>query len=705
MTQTGSDERYELKEVVGRGGMSTVYRAYDTAAEMEIAVKVLHEHLADDEAMVEAFEGEARLMRDIDEPGVVNVFGVTDIDGRPAIAMEYCGGGSLDRRLARRGRFEEAEAIEIITPILTTLDGLHDRGIIHRDIKPQNVLFDDRDRPRLIDFGIGQADELIEVEDAGQVGTVEYMAPERIDGLAVDGRSDLYSAGVMLFELVCGHVPYRADAASAVMRMHREAPVPDPELFAPDVSRRVRRGIRRSLQKHPEQRFDRARDMQEVVAGRRRLRDDIPSHPDWTTLKEVYGGESTTIAPVETEGWEWVVFAVDYDDFDDDDAEALGEIVAEHGEHLAVDRGRIRRFVDVMRTGTTVDELLDEEDDEDDASRRSAIKWRQMLSAYGVARGLSRQGAEQLVERLEAIGIIARFARRRRRRRTPAIWSKIFSPDNLAATSIAAVLSGVVLYLMAAQRVAEESGQMSPALMVGFLGICAVVAVTSAWAASAGMIAELWRSNFSRRYLLDFCRTSTDLDDDVPVERRHVELLGTIESPRIAASFDRAMTMSLYLREILDERDIDGGDVDGIVDSVTSLARRIVDVEATVAAVRPGELAHRIRQLDGRIAASDEIDAVDDMMANKQRLREQLEARDRARQQLQKYGQRLLDIATRLEKMVRRFRRDGDERPSATDGDDIEATTLELEELTILDFDDPAFEKTLEIVEETVVRR
>lgn len=675
---------------------------------MDVALKVLHEHLVGDEPMVHAFRREAELMRLVEHPGVVRVFGTTEVDGRPAIAMEFCAGGTLSERLIEGGALEQTRAVEIMVVLLDALDVLHDHGIVHRDVKPHNILFDDSDRPKLIDFGIGQADELI-ADDAGQIGTVEYMAPERIDGLAIDGRSDVYSAGVVLFEMVCGQVPYRADSASAVMRMHREGEPPHPELFADGLLPRVSEAIRRAMSTHPEQRFDSAGQMKRVLDGSRPMRDSPSDHPTWEALAETYGGDSPLIADVEAEQAEWVVFVVDYDDFGSRAARQLREIFDEHREHLAVPDTRVRNLTDVVRAGTTVAELLESPDEtaEDGAqARRDEIRWRQMFGAYGVARGLSKRGAERLVEQLEEIGIVARFARRRRRRRTPTLLSRVFSPDHLAATAIITVICGVVVYLMAAQRFAEEGGQMSPALAAGFLAVCAVAAITSAWAASAEMISELWRSKFSRRYLLDFSRTSADIGGDSAVGRRHVELAGSIRSPRIAASFRRALNMALHLKDVLEEHRLEASArIDEVVAEITDLAHRINQVEQIVAAIRPGEVTAGIRRLDARIAGCEDIERVDALIERKAELRDQLQRRDRAQQRLQEYGQRLLEIANRLEQMVRRYADRPEEIQQTGESEEDEAVVLDdvVEQLAVLDFDVEPLEETEQLEQKEVV--
>ena len=680
-------DRYKVLDVAGRGGMSTVYRARDEMAEWDVAIKVMHAHLVDDVEMVEAFEREARLMQQVDDPGVVDVYGMTEIDGRPAIVMEYCPGDTLDERLARSTSFDESRAIEITVSVLETLEALHQQGIVHRDIKPHNIIFDGDDRPRLIDFGIGCADEWMEFEDDGQVGTVEYMAPERIDGLAVDGRSDLYSAGIVLFEMVTGRPPFRADAASAVMRMHRRQEVPDPGRHNSSLSDRLCSVVGNALQKHPEERFDTAAEMAGALRGEGNVVDDIEDHSLWTTLIETYGGTSSMVAPIERSGHEWVVYAVDYDRFDADGARALREIIVDNDDHLAVSSGPVGDVIDVMRTGTDINALLG--DDGDTPENHGDVKWRQFLGAYGVARGLSKQGAEQLVEKLEGFGIVARFGRRRRRRREPTWWSKVFSADNIAAATVMALVSGIGIYIMAARQLAADGGQMSPALMVGFVGVFIAMAVASSWAASAGMIGELWKSNFSDRYLLDFCRTRSEISGDAPVGRAHIDMVQSIQSPRIAASVERALNMALHLRDWFDEHDLAGIDqADATIDSVTDLAHGIVDVEATISAVRPGEIASRLRQLEHRIAASDDIDETERWMEQKSELRRQLKARDEARQRLEVLGQRLLDVANRLETMVRQSRDRPEDRQQFDElSADIAAAAADLEEQIVFEFD------------------
>lgn len=405
-----SSHRYALKEVIGRGGMATVYRAFDEAAEMDVAIKILHEHLIDDAAMVEALQREAAVMRRVDHPGVVDVYATVEIDGRPGIAMELCEGGDLRRRLARRGSFDEDEALDIVIPLLDTLAACHEEGLVHRDVKPHNVVFDDRENPRLIDFGIGQAEELMAADEAGQVGTVEYMAPERIDGLAIDGRSDLYSVGVLLFELLCGHVPYRAESASEVLRMHREADVPDARVFEPAVSAPVAEAIMCAMAKQPEKRFDHPEQMVAALRGEDATDSEIPGHSSWKALREHYGAHSSLGASAEGSGEEWVIYVpphlveegarqgADY-------AAAIGELIDDYGPYLTV----------ADDEGHTVD---------------SGGRGQELVARYGIARGLSRQGAEALTKRLEHHNLLVRFNRRVRHRRRESPWT-------IRATSLA----------------------------------------------------------------------------------------------------------------------------------------------------------------------------------------------------------------------------------------------------------------------------
>ena len=626
-------QRYQIGGVLGRGGMATVYGAYDNAAEMDVALKVIHPHLADDEGMVEAFTREAALMQRIDHPGVLQVHGTTEVDGRPAIVMELCDGGDLSRRLARQESFGEEQALQIVIAVLDALQACHDMGIIHRDIKPHNVMFDADDRVKLIDFGIGQAEELMAAGDHGQVGTVEYMAPERVDEMAVDGRSDIYSVGIMLFELLCGHVPYRADSASEIIGMHRRAEVADPGVFVETISRPVAQAAMRAMAKHPEERFDRAQDMIDALRGQGPSHLALDHHPTWKALSEQFQGSSTMAAPIEHAHREWVIFVP---------RESLSQ-------EIDFDRP-IRSVLD------DYDDYLDPRFKQDWSAPRD--QGRQLLAAAGLARGLSRPGVDHLVERLDQSNIPARIARRPRHERDESgLRQKLTSMTTLRrAVATAFFLPFLVLNILGVMAIAgqpvEMVGLQSAALIVASL----LAGVAVGWIRIRNWFPQWWLSRFSADYALDFCRHRRAEKADGQIDEIHFRVLDQIESPRISASYSRALNMALYIRDLVDQGSIRA--VQPVIDHVLKLGQLVVDLEMNVAAIRPAELTSQIGRLDRQIEGAQDIEVTEALMTQRRSLREQLRRRDQDLQHLQTQAQNLHDIAAGLESLVQRHRRD-----------------------------------------------
>ncbi len=659
--ETAQSDRFQLSEPIGRGGMATVYRAYDNAAEMDVAVKLLHGHLADDEGMVEAFEREAALMQRIDHPGVVRVFSTEQFDARPAIVMQLCEGGDLSERLTRRDTLPEDEVLEIGLALLDALAACHELGIIHRDVKPHNVMFDADDNPKLIDFGIGQAEELMAADESGQLGTVEYMAPERVDGLAVDARSDLYSMGILLFELLCGHPPYRADSASAVMRMHRDADVADPRAFTDEIRNHVADALMQAMAKHPEQRFDSAEQFADALRGDIEDRPPIPDHPTWEALQQQFGDHFELAAPLQTHAQEWVVFVPPRFLSDDDAAKAnfdllVRELIDDYHDYLAVKPKRL-----------------------------SGVPAADVLQRFGLARGLSRQGAYQLHKRLDDAGVLARIAQRPRSHREEPGWKRRFSGLDVVNAALTAVIWTplLILFFLAALNVTPYAPVIAPLLVVAAL----FAGIATGWIAIGDRFREWWLAAVCRSYLFDFCRNRAALKTDGAIGGEHFELLEQLQSPRLAASFRRATNMALHLRERTPHTD----DIDRVITLITELATRIAEAEAAVAAVRPAELTAQIRRIDRRISTADDIDTVEPLMDQKAALREQLTERDDAQQRLQQLGQQLHELAARLEDLVHQHRRDPDEQ-SETDADEV-----------VFDFDSLAAK--LDAVEQSQVER
>ncbi|MGH3042398.1 MAG: protein kinase domain-containing protein [Gaiellaceae bacterium] len=250
--------RYELEELVGEGGMSSVYRAYDTVLERRVAIKVLHEHFSRDPEYVERFRREARAIARLAHPNVVTVIDRGEWEGRQFIVFEHVAGENLKNVIARDGALAVDRALALACQIARALTFAHQLGIVHRDVKPHNVLVDRGGTAKVTDFGIARA---LDADDAltatGTVlGTGQYLSPEQANGERGDERSDQYSLGVVTYELLTGEVPYSGENLMAVAMQHVRDPVPSVRARRPGVSERVDAVVAKAMAKRPEDRFE-----------------------------------------------------------------------------------------------------------------------------------------------------------------------------------------------------------------------------------------------------------------------------------------------------------------------------------------------------------------------------------------------------------------------------------------------------------------
>lgn len=262
--------KYELLERLGQGGMAQVYKAYQPAVERYVAVKVLHGHLAGDDEFVTRFKREARGLGQLRHPHIVSVFDFDQdgADGRYYMVMDYIAGPTLDQVLRQRGRLPVPEALEIISQVLQALDFAHRQGSIHRDVKPGNIMFTDETSRHavLTDFGIARLVDTSRLTVTGAiVGSPAYISPEAARGEAVDGRSDLYSAGVILYEMVTGRQPFSGETPLSMIVKRITEPLPDPLQANPMLPALVSQLLRRSLATEPAERFQTAADFLAAV--------------------------------------------------------------------------------------------------------------------------------------------------------------------------------------------------------------------------------------------------------------------------------------------------------------------------------------------------------------------------------------------------------------------------------------------------------
>ncbi len=248
--------RYRLDAQVGTGGMSTVYRAFDQTLERQVAIKLMHRQIADDPDQLVRFRREARAVAQLSHPYIVTVIDAGEEDGRPYIVFEYVDGETLKERIRREGPLPVDEAVAYAIEIARALGYAHVRNIVHRDVKPQNVLLDEEGSAKITDFGIARTlDEQGLTADGRVLGTTDYVSPEQALGHQVDGQSDLYSLGIVLFEMLTGDVPFKGENQIAVAMKHVREPMPDVQALRPAVSATLAAVLDRATAKELTQRF------------------------------------------------------------------------------------------------------------------------------------------------------------------------------------------------------------------------------------------------------------------------------------------------------------------------------------------------------------------------------------------------------------------------------------------------------------------
>jgi tRNA A-37 threonylcarbamoyl transferase component Bud32 len=248
--------RYRLESKLGSGGMSTVYLATDETLERRVAVKVLHAEISDQPDQIERFRREARAVAKLSHPNVVSVIDAGQDAGHPYIVFEYIEGETLKQRIERLGRLPLDESAAYAIEVGRGLAAAHGRRLVHRDVKPQNVLIDPEGRAKVTDFGIARSLEAKGLTATGRVlGTTDYVAPEQAMGQDIDARSDIYSLGVLLYEMLTGEVPFRAETQVGVAMKHVNEPLPAVESRRHEVSAALAAVVETATAKNPEQRY------------------------------------------------------------------------------------------------------------------------------------------------------------------------------------------------------------------------------------------------------------------------------------------------------------------------------------------------------------------------------------------------------------------------------------------------------------------
>jgi beta-lactam-binding protein with PASTA domain len=276
MIETTIDGRYQILARIAAGGMGEVYRAHDPVLDREVALKILHPSLADDPGFIDRFRREARSAAMLSHPNIVAVHDWGETQDTYFMIMEFVRGPNLRALLMRDGELQPAQAAEVVDAILAALEHAHAQGIVHRDIKPENVMIRASDGvPKVADFGLARAfaDARVSQAPGTVTGTVQYLAPEQIEGEQADPRTDLYATGIVLYELLTGQVPFTGETSVAIAYKHLRERVPPPSTVNPAIPVALDRIVLNATSRERERRTSVARDMRHDL---RRAADRLP---------------------------------------------------------------------------------------------------------------------------------------------------------------------------------------------------------------------------------------------------------------------------------------------------------------------------------------------------------------------------------------------------------------------------------------------
>ncbi|HYP56534.1 MAG TPA: serine/threonine-protein kinase [Solirubrobacterales bacterium] len=276
---------YRIERTLGRGGMGILYLAVEPGLERRVALKLIAPEAAADEVFLRRFAEESRIAASIEHPNVVPIYAAGEEDGVPYLAMRYVSGPDLGRRLAREGRLAPRAAADLIAQVANGLDAIHAAGLVHRDVKPANVLLSgatEEDHAYITDFGVARnvATESGLTQTGRFVGTLDYVAPEQVSGGQVDARADVYALGCLLYKLLTGEVPFPRDGEAAKLYAHLNDPPPAPSLLAPQSSMALDDVVVRAMSKEPGDRYPSAGDLGRAAVAA--LSGERPTLPERT---------------------------------------------------------------------------------------------------------------------------------------------------------------------------------------------------------------------------------------------------------------------------------------------------------------------------------------------------------------------------------------------------------------------------------------
>ena len=355
MLEIGSflSDRYEILSKVGAGGMSDVYKAKDHILSRFVAIKVLKQEFSEDSSFVTKFRAEAQSAAGFEHPNIVNIYDVGSENGLYYIVMEYVEGITLKTYIEKKGQLSFKESASIAIQVARGIEAAHNKNIIHRDIKPQNIIISTDGKVKVTDFGIAKATSSNTIS-LDVMGSVHYASPEQARNGFVDGRSDIYSLGIVMFEMVTGRVPFDGDTTVAVALQHLQEEIARPSIYAPDLPISFEKIILKCTQKTPDRRYQ---TIEELLTDIRRSL----AHPDEdfvTIAPLVDGGKTKVISPEELDKIKEGRGVAE--DLNDDDTDA------DNGDEYADDEDDDDEYDESLLDDDDDEEDEDDEDDEDD---------------------------------------------------------------------------------------------------------------------------------------------------------------------------------------------------------------------------------------------------------------------------------------------------------------------------------------------------
>lgn len=364
MLEIGSflSDRYEILSKVGAGGMSDVYKAKDHILSRFVAIKVLKQEFSEDSSFVTKFRAEAQSAAGLEHPNIVNIYDVGSENGLYYIVMEYVEGITLKTYIEKKGQLSFKESASIAIQVARGIEAAHNKNIIHRDIKPQNIIISTDGKVKVTDFGIAKATSSNTIS-SDVMGSVHYASPEQARNGFVDGRSDIYSLGIVMFEMVTGRVPFDGDTTVAVALQHLQEEIARPSIYAPDLPISFEKIILKCTQKTPDRRYQ---TIEELLTDIRRSL----AHPDEdfvTIAPLVDGGKTKVISPEELDKIKEGRGVAE--DLNDDDTDA------DNGDEYADDEDDDDEYDE---------SLLDDDDDDDDDGKLLNPKMDKAITIMGI---------------------------------------------------------------------------------------------------------------------------------------------------------------------------------------------------------------------------------------------------------------------------------------------------------------------------------